>query len=186
MSAEKIIQLINKDAESEVKIILKNAQQQAHSIIENAKKEAKKQAENIILNGEKHSENIKKILIAKAKQEIKHEIINAKEIIIKESFLQAYSQIPKIKEENYKNIVTKLMKDSIKKIGEDCRIFISRDQDKIIANNLNLKVAGTVDTVGGFVAVSSDERIKINNTFEAIINRKKDKIRAKVGKIFFS
>ena len=186
MSAEKIIQLIKKDAESEVKNTLKNAIKQANSIIEKAKKDAKKQAENIISDGEKNSENIKRILIAKAKQEISHEFMNVKETMINESFLQAYSQIPKIKEEEYKLIITKLMKSSIKKLGEDCKISISRDFDKIIANNLNLKVIGSTDSAGGFIAISNDERIKLNNTFEAIIKRKKDKIRIKIGKILFS
>lgn len=185
MTAEKIIQQINKDAESEVKKIVKDAEQQARIIIENAKKEAKTQAETIILDGKKQSENNKKILVAKAKQEIKHETMNAKEKIIEKCFLRAYSQLSKINDEDYKKIVTKLMQDSRKKIGEDCKIFVSRDIDKTIAKNLGLNVAGPVDAVGGFVVVSNDERIKLNNTFEGIINRKKDKIRVTVGKILF-
>lgn len=186
MSAEKIIQLINKDAESEIKNILDEAKKQAKIIIENSKKEAKKQAEIIISNGEKNSENIKRILIAKANQETKHEIMNTKETIIGESLSQAYSEITKIKEENYKIIITKLMKNSIKKIGEDCKIFISRDIDKVIANNLNLTVIGSIDAAGGFIAVSNDGKIKLDNTFDAIMKRKNDKIREKVGKTLFS
>jgi len=186
MSAEKIIQLINKDAESEVKAIILNAKKLANSIVENAKKEAKKEAEEIILDGEKRSENIKTIFIARAKQEIKQEIMNVKESIITECFLKSYSQFPKIKEEEYRAIITNLMKESINKIGKDCKIFISREMDKIVANNLNLNVVGSIDASGGFIALSADEKVKLNNTFEAIITRRKDKIRVKIGKMLFS
>jgi vacuolar-type H+-ATPase subunit E/Vma4 len=186
MPAEKIIQQINKDAEFEIKKIIKDAKQQAKHIIENAKKEAEAESVNIRRDGEKQSENNKKIQIAKAKQEIKHEIMNTKEKIIEESFVQAYSQISKINEEHYKKIVTKLMENSRIKIGEDCKILVSRDIDKTIAKNLRLDVIGRVDALGGFVATSCDERIKLNNTFEGIIDRNKDKLRVKVGKILFS
>jgi V/A-type H+-transporting ATPase subunit E len=185
MSAEKIIQQINKDSESEIKKIVKDAELQAKFIIENARKEAKIEAETITLEGEKQYENIKKIQISKAKQEIKHEIMNEKEKLIEKSFVQVYSELSKIDEDDYKKIITKLMKDSITKIGKDCKILASREIDKVIAKNLGLEVSGKVDAIGGFVVVSNDKRIKINNTFEGIINRKKDKIRAKVGNILF-
>ena len=185
MPAEKIIQQINKDTESEVKKIVKDAEQQAKFIIENARKEAKIEAENITLEGEKQRENIKKILISKAKHEIKHEMMNEKEKIIEKCFIQLYSELSEIKEDDYKQFLTKLMEDSISKIGRDCKILVSRELDKVIAKNLGLEVSGNVDAIGGFVVVSNDKRIKINNTFEGIINRKKDKIRAKVGNILF-
>jgi len=186
MTAEKIIQQINKDAESEIKKIVNDIEQQAKRIIENARKEAKIEAETLTLEGEKQIEIAKKILIAKAKQEIKHEIMIVKEKIIEECYVQAYSQLSKINEEYYKKIVTKLMMDSRNKIGENCKILVSRELDKKIAKNLRLEVDGIVDAVGGFVIVSSDERIKLNNTFEGIINRRKDKLRVKVGKKLFS
>ena len=186
MTAEQIIQQINKDAKSEITKIIRDAEQQAKHIIENARKEAEAESVNIRLDGEKQSENTKKILVAKAKQEIKHKIMNAKEKIIEESFVQAHSQLSKISEEHYKKIVSKLMENSKIKIGEDCKILVSRDIDKTIAKNLRLDVIGTIDALGGFVAESSDERIKLNNTFEGIIDRNKDKLRVKVGKILFS
>jgi len=186
MTAEKIIQQINNDAESEIRKIIKDAEQQAKHIIENARMEAEAESESIRLDGEKQSENIKKVLIAKAKQESKHEIMNAKEKIIEESFLQVYSRLSKINEEHYKKIITKLMENTRIKIGEDCKVLVSRDIDKTIAKNLRLDVIGTIDALGGFVATSRDERIKLNNTFESIIDRNRDKLRVKVGKILFS
>ena len=186
MSVEKIIQQINNDAESEIRKIIRDAEQQAKHIIEHAREEAEAESINIKLDGKKQSENTKKVLVAKAKQEIKHEIMNAKEKIIEESFLLVYSRLSKINEEQYKKIITKLMEKTKIKIGEDCKLLVSRDIDKTIAKNLGLDVLGTIDAIGGFVATSSDKRIKLNNTFEGIIDRNKDKLRVKVGKILFS
>jgi len=186
MSVEKIIQQINKDAEFEIKKINRDTEQQAKRIIETAKEEAEVESKNIRLEGEKQSENTKKVLVAKAKQEIKHEILNAKEKIIEESFLQVYSRLSKINEEHYKKIITKLMENTKIKIGEDCKLLVSRDIDKTIAKNLKLDVIGTIDSIGGFIAISHDDKIKLNNTFEGIIDRNKDKLRVKVGKTLFS
>ena len=186
MSVEKIIQQINNDAESEIRKIIRDAEQQAKHIIEHAREEAEAESINIKLDGKKQSENTKKVLVAKAKQEIKHEILNAKEKIIEESFLQVYSRLSKINEEHYKKIITKLMENTKTKIGEDCKLLVSRDIDKTIAKNLKLDVIGTIDSIGGFIAISHDDKIKLNNTFEGIIDRNKDKLRVKVGKTLFS
>ncbi len=186
MSEEKIIQQINIDTESEIRQIIRDAEQQAKHIIKKAREEAEGESINIKLDGKKHSENTRKIIIAKAKQEINHDIMNSKERIIEESFLQVYSRLSKINEEQYKKIITKLMQKTKKKIGEDCKLLISRDIDKTIAKNLKLEIIGTIDAIGGFIAISQDKKIKLNNTFEGIIDRNKDKLRIKVGKTLFS
>ena len=186
MSEEKIIQQINNDSESEIRKIIRDTEQQAMHIIETAKEEAEAESINIKLDGKKQSENTRKIIIAKAKQEIKHDAMNAKEKIIEEIFVQVRSQLSKINGERYKDTITRLMENSKAKLGENCKIHVSRDIDRAIAKNLNLNVVGAIDSSGGFIATSYDGRIKLNNTFEGIIGRNKDSLRVKAGKILFS
>ena len=186
MSAEKIIEQIRKDSQKEVNQILKDAEKQAKSIINNAKEEAKKESEKIIADGTKQSENIKKILISKASQNTKREIMKAREKIIDECFVKAHHKLSTLSEQKYKKIITKLMQDGLKKLGKDCTTITSRDIDKKIAKDLSIKVTGSVESSGGIILKSGNGQIILNHTFDGILKREKDKIRIKVGRLLFS
>ncbi len=186
MSAEKIIEQIKKDSEKEINSILNDAKKQAQQIIENSKTNAKNQAETILEKGKKQSLNKEKIMISQANQQQKKQLMDAREKIIEECFVKAHHKLCTLDEKRYKNIVSKLMKDGIAKLGKDCKIFTSRDIDKSIANSLKVKVSGTIEASGGFILKSADDRVILDYTFDGILKREKEKIRIKVGKLLFS
>jgi len=186
MSAEKIIEQIKKDSQKEIKKILKDAEKEAESIIATAKDEAKKQVDKILADGTTKSENITKIHISKANQDMKREIMIAREKIIDECFVKAHHELSTLSELKYKNIVRKLMRDGRKKLSENCTIKTSRPIDKQIAKDLGLEITGSVESSGGIILVSSNGRILLDHTFDGILKREKEKIRIKVGKLLFS
>jgi len=186
MTAEKIIEQIKKDSEKEVRKINSEAEKKAKDIVKEAKKEAEIQAERIIENGKKQIEIQKKIELSKANQEIKREMMNTKEKIIDDCFTKALHELCILKGKRYEKIVTKLIKDGQEKIGKDCKVFVTRDKDRRIAEDLGLKVEGTIDSSGGIILISIDHKITLNHTFDGILKRDKDKIRIKVGKLLFS
>ncbi len=186
MTAEKILEQIKKDSEKEINQILKEAEKQTASIIDIARKEAEVESEKILSRGKNQSGNIKKILVSKASQDAKREIMKAREKKIEECFAKAQRRLSTFKEAEYKKIVTKLMEDGRKKLDGQCTIAVSRDIDGKIAKSMGLKVTGTVEASGGVILKSGDGGITLNNTFEGILKRKKDEIRIKVGKLLFS
>jgi len=186
MPAEKIIDQIKKDAQKEVKEILKEAEKQANKIIRESKKEAEEQAEKILSDGKKQSEKIRKILVSKANQDTKKEIMNVQEKIIEECFLKAHHRLSTLSEKEYKEIVSFLMRDGSKKLGGECMVIISRDLDKKIAENMGLKIAGNIESSGGIILQSNDRRVTLDHTFDGILKREKNKIRIMVGKLLFS
>ena len=186
MSAEKIIEQINKDAQKEVKQIINEAEKQFSQIINNSREEALEESKLMVSNGIKHSEIIKKILISKANQDAKREITKTKEIIIEECFEKASHKISEISNEKYKKIVTQLMKEGRKKLSGKCTVFISKNIDKTIADQLDIKVTGKIKSTGGIILKSINGKIILDNTFNGILKREKDKIRIKVGKLLFT
>jgi len=186
MSAEKIISQIKKDAEKEIKQIQKDADLEAKKIIDAAKKQAKLEAEKILENGKKQAENTKRILISKENQEIKREIMNAREKVIEDCFIKAQQKLSNIKGKEYENTVTKYVKTGINKLGKDCSALKSRTEDKKIIEKLGLKSAGSIEASGGVKLVSKDGRITLDYTFDGILKRDKQKIRNKVGRLLFS
>ena len=186
MTAEKIIEQIKKDSEKEINQILKEAEEQASRIISDIKKEAEQESDKILSEGKKQSENIMKILVSKANQDIRRDIMNAREKIIDDSFTKAHHELSILKGERYEKLVKKLIEDGQKKLGEDCKIFVTRGIGKKIAEKLGLKIAGNVESSGGVVLKSADGKVTLDHTFDGILKREKDKIRIKVGKNLFS
>jgi len=136
-------------------------------------------------DGKKQGETLENIMIAKANQDIKREIMNASERIIDECFTKAHHKLSTLKETEYTLMVTKLVEDGCKKIGGPCKLEISRDLDKKIAEKMNLKIIGQVETAGGIILHSEDGNVTLDHTFDGILRRERNRIRIKVGKMLF-
>lgn len=186
MSAETIIKKIKSDAEQKAKEIKKEAEQEADNIKNETTKKAKKQSDDIIEKGKQQAENRKKILISQAHQNAKRKEMNAKEDIINTCFSKALKHLENMDENEYITLVKQLIKQGRKQIPGDCTLKISREADKTIAKQLSIPVSGKISATGGVVLVSKKGTITIDNTFEGILKREKDRIRVKVGKLLFS
>jgi vacuolar-type H+-ATPase subunit E/Vma4 len=186
MSAEKIIEQIRKDTQKQIRDINRNAHLQIKTIKNDMKEKAESEAKAILDQGKKHSENLKSIQISKAKQELKREIMNAKESLIEECFIKAHHILSTLDESTYKSIVSRYMKDGCRRLGKECTVIASRPLDNRIAKKVGLKVTGQIESSGGILLSSKDGRVLLDNTFDGILKREKNNIRIKVGKLLFS
>jgi V/A-type H+-transporting ATPase subunit E len=186
MSAEKIIERIKADAKKQEDQIIKSAEKQASEILESARKDAEREASVIISNGRKQSENLGKILLSKANQEAKRAAMNAKETAIEESFKKAIEKLSSLPKEQYISTVSKYMQRGQKRLGKQCKVLISKIEDKSIAKKLEITVSGKIESSGGTMLQSADGQVTLDYTFEGILSREKNKIRIKVGKLLFS
>lgn len=185
MSAEKIIEQIKKDSQKEIEQILTEAEKQATKIVNNSIDKAKKESKEILSNGEKQSEGIKKILVSKANQDAKRKSIKARETVIEKCFEKAQRKLAELGDKEYEKLVTRLISEGSKKLGGNCTVQTSRDIDKKVAKKLGMKVTGKIEATGGIILISSNGKITLDNTFEGILRREKDRIRIKVGKLLF-
>jgi vacuolar-type H+-ATPase subunit E/Vma4 len=186
MSAEKIIEQIQKDAEKEIKQIQKEVDEETKKILEIAKKQANIEAEKILENSKKQAENTKRIIISKENQNVKREIMSEKEKIIEDCFVKAQHNLSEIKGKEYEETIKKYIDRGLKKLGKDCIVLTSRAEDKKIIENAGLKSTVTIKASGGIKLVSKDGQRTLDYTFEGIIKRNKHKIRNKVGILLFS
>jgi len=204
LSDEKIAELLSKDdveialqralnflsyrarSEKEVKQILSEAEKQAKSILNAAKKDAEAEAKEVLDRGKKQSENLNKILVSKANQDIKRDIMNAREEVIDECFSKARHKLSNLKGEDYEKLVRKLIADGQKKLGENCSVMVTRDADKKLAEELGIKIDGRIESSGGIILRSADRKVRLDYTVDGILKRDKNKIRIKVGRLLFS
>jgi V/A-type H+-transporting ATPase subunit E len=184
MPAEKIIAQIQKDSKQTIQQIQKEAEQQASTILSTAKKEAHEQADKLLATGKQQSETIKKIMISKAHQDVKRHIMHTKETLIEECFTQAQQKLTTLNDQDYENIVTKLMNKGKNELGT-CTAHIATERDRKIAEKLDIPVSGTIKVSGGVLLISEDGNTTLDYTFEGILKRRKDEIRIKAGKLLF-
>ena len=155
------------------------------TIIQKAKEDAKQDAETIIRNGEIDSENSKKIMISKATQDIRRDMMNAKEEMIERCFSEALEKLKNLPDASYRAFIKTLIQTGKKRLGNQCSVSVSRAIDSEIAKEENVSVRGTIHSIGGVILYAPDDKITIDNTFEGLLNRKKDDIRIQVGKLLF-
>jgi len=58
--------------------------------------------------------------------------------------------------------------------------------EKNLMENVHLPIDGRIETSGGVILKSIDGKVTLDHTFDGILQREKDKIRRKVGRILFS
>ena len=186
MGIEAIISKIEEDSNREAERILSEAKKEVKRKIKEAERKAKDDGDKILLRAEREIENWKKSQIAKIKQQIKKQILNKKEEVITESFDRAKETLKKLSGEGYRSIIKNLIEIGIRDVGRDCIVAPSRDEDIAVARELGINVSNKrINAIGGVIIKSEDGKITIDNTFEAIIERKKEDIRSEIGKLLF-
>lgn len=186
MSLQNIISRIKEETDKEIDEIISTAKSEKERRLKEAREQIEEEKKQRMERMKREIENRKRAEIAKIKQEARKELIKLKEEIIRECFNKAIERLKNLKGEEYKKIVEKLMRETVKEIGKDCKIIPSRKEDEEIAKKLNLDIESKkIDSIGGFIAVSNDQRITIDNSFESILERKEKELRAEIGKLLF-
>ena len=84
--------------------------------------------------------------------------MNAREKIIEKCFTKAHHELSITKGDNYEKIIKKLIDDGRKKLGGKCSLLYTRAADKKIAEDMGIPIEGRVETSGGIILKSIDER----------------------------
>jgi V/A-type H+-transporting ATPase subunit E len=185
MSTEKIIKRIQTDAQAQQQQLLTNAETQSRLIIKEAKTQIEKEAKSLLQNGQLDSENTKKIMISKAIQEVKRDMMNAREEIIEQCFTQALEKLASLPDDQYKKLILSYLRTGTSRLGTHFSIKPSRPLDTDIAKQQGIPVQDGMQSIGGIILQSPDGKITIDNSFESILDRKKDELRIHVGKLLF-
>jgi V/A-type H+-transporting ATPase subunit E len=168
----------------------------AKTFMSNAKEESIKNAETIKEKAKIDAENKRQRILATQELERKKLLLKTKQDLVSDTFKKAIEKIKLKPIEEYREILIKMIVSSSD--NEKAEVILSRNDKarlgKEFENQINmaLKDAGkalikildqTVEISGGFILKKDD--IEINNSFEAILNMKRDEISKGVVKILF-
>lgn len=184
MSLERLIQRIREESENEINSIISEAEEKAKEIVEEEKEKGRKDAEKIKNTAIKDAERIKEKIIAGAKRKARMYMTNAKEDVIKLCFDTVRKKLMELDGEKYVEVVTKMVEEVIKEMG-DAYIISTRKEDKKIAKKLGLEIKGKKEGIGGIIIKSKDGSKEVDLTFDFLLDRKKEEIRISIAKKLF-
>ena len=186
---DRIIERIKKEAEAKVKEILDSVSNEAKNIRKRNEKETRKMVEKIKQEYEKEIMVIRNTVISGAKIESKRIQLDAREDIINECFRRSEKKLANIEGKEYEKFLNRSIKEGGDIIGKNAVAGCTEKDSGIvkkIASVLNIAVDEKfLNSTGGVVIKSANEKIRVDNTFEGILSRNRDVLRKEVAEILF-
>ncbi len=188
MTIENIIKKIEMETAKEVNKILHEAGVKVQELQAEANKELTDELNKIRDEGNKRITIMRNIHLSEARRVSRREILSAKENLIDECFRQAKDRLKSLSGEEYNNVLRGLINESLPLIGEKGKVTLTRAEDKALLSSFpNLTVNPNLASgLGGILLESYDGKIVVNNTFDAILERRKEDIRTEIANILFT
>ncbi|RLF80040.1 V-type ATP synthase subunit E [Thermococci archaeon] len=199
--ARLIIEEINKEAEQKIKYILEEAEQKAEEIKQEAEKKARIKADWIIRKAQTQAELEKQRIIANAKLEVRRRKLALQEELINEVIGTIKDRLLSIPEAEYMEVLKDLITSGIQELGEEKVVLSSngetlsllkahlKEMEKSVNEKLGkdvvISLGEPIETIGGVIVQNLEKTIRIDNTFEARMERLQSDLRAKIAKILF-
>ncbi|ASJ01902.1 V-type ATP synthase subunit E [Thermococcus profundus] len=193
--AELIIQEIHKEAEQKVQYILNEAREEAEKIKEEAKKRAEAQAEWILRKAKTQADVEKQRIIANARLEVRKKKLAVQESLIREVLSALEERLANLPEDEYFDVLVKLVREAVEELGVGSVVIRSNERTlKIIESRLDelskavgaeIDLGEPVDVIGGVIVEGRDGRVRVDNTFDARIERMGNELRAEIAKALF-
>ena len=187
MTIENIIKKIQSETSAEVSKIINDAQQKAKELVAEANKSFTEKQAQLEAQGNKKITIVHNIHLSEARRTARRTEASAKEEIINKCFLEASEKLRALTGAEYKKVMDRLISESMELIGDKGVVTLTREEDKgILSSYPNLKIKDSImPGLGGIIIESANGKIVVDNTFNAILERKKEDIRTEVANILY-
>lgn len=187
-SLERTIDKVLSQKESALISEINSALQNSLKNLESSKTNLQVEYDNIIESSKKQAENLKRQIIGSSTLNARNKELVIIESAIDEIFNKAREKLAQSNnEKNYEKLLTKMIEDSIAKLGSDVVIQCNKTDLKLVKKisseeSTNKKVKITVsdeviDVIGGIKATSVDGTMTLDNTLDSSIESLKPLIR---------
>jgi V/A-type H+-transporting ATPase subunit E len=187
-SLERTIDKVLSQKESALISEINSALQNSLKNLESSKTNLQVEYDNIIESSKKQAENLKRQIIGSSTLNARNKELVIIESAIDEIFNKARQKLAQSNnEKNYEKLLTRMIKDSIAKLGSEIIIQCNKTDLKLVKKisseeSTNKKVKITVsdeviDVIGGIKATSVDGTMTLDNTLDSSIESLKPLIR---------
>lgn len=181
-----VVKSILAEAEQKAKEIVKEGSKQADKIKKDSEKQSLQNQKDFLEQEKKSNKELLKKEVSKTGIELKKKMLDKKREFIDKAFVDALEGLKKLPEAKKKTILKKLLTQALKEM-DDAKYFYSNEADKKIIKsiNSNLSFADLVNTAGGVILENKDKTVRINNTFEVLMYKIRERETNEVNSILF-
>ncbi|MDW0207265.1 MAG: V-type ATP synthase subunit E [Nitrososphaeraceae archaeon] len=187
-SLERTIDKVLSQKESALISEIDSALQNSLKNLESSKTTLQVEYDAIIESSKKQAENLKRQIIGSSTLNARNKELIIIESAIDEIFTKAKEKLAQSNnEKNYEKLLTKMIQDSVSKLGSDILIQCNKADQKLVRKissqesaGKNMKVSVSddfLDIIGGIKATSADGTMTLDNTLDSNIESLKPLIR---------
>ena len=187
-SLERTIDKVLSQKESELISDIDSALQNSLKNLESSKSTLQVEYDAIIESSKKQAENLKRQIIGSSTLNARNKELVIIESAIDEIFTKAKEKLAQSNnEKNYEKLLTRMIQDSVSKLGSDTVIQCNKADQKLVrkvssqeSTGKNMKVSVSddfLDIIGGIKATSADGTMTLDNTLDSNIESLKPLIR---------
>jgi len=149
--------------------------------------DAKQRAGEIVEDGHKQGKELvarEQVAVASAELQAKKIVADARNRLLQQVYDEVKADLENAAgDKRYPLLFKKLAEDAVEELGEDAVLQCNK-RDLAMAKKIG-KASADLDCSGGAIASSSDGLVRVNNTFEAILEDSEEKIMQKAYQSLF-
>ena len=187
-SLERTIDKVLSQKESELVSEIDSALQNSLKNLESSKSILQVEYDGIIESSKKQAENLKRQIIGSSTLNARNKELIIIESAIDEIFTKAKEKLTQSNnEKNYEKLLTRMIQDSVSKLGSDILIQFNKTDQKLVrkissqeSTGKNMKISVSddfLDMIGGIKATSVDGTMTLDSTLDSNIESLKPLIR---------
>ena len=187
-SLERTIDKVLSQKESALISEIDSALQNSLKNLESSKTTLQVEYDAIIESSKKQAESLKRQIIGSSTLNARNKELIIIESAIDEIFTKAKEKLAQSNnEKNYEKLLTRMIQDSVSKLGSDILIQCNKADQKLVrkissqeSTTKNMKVSVSdnfLDIIGGIKATSADATMTLDNTLDSNIESLKPLIR---------
>ena len=185
MALENVINEIISQAEKQKQEIVDLGKQEAKKILEEAMHKAKEQSRLFGEETKKILDETKRREISALNIQLHKMFLETKKNILDELHMQLVEKIDKLDSNKRRELLQKLVEKARKELP-DAKFIYCNERDKEVSSGIkNLKFASSVDCLGGVLVENEDRSVKINYTFDLLLQNVKEAYLNEVAKRIF-
>ncbi|MFB6132893.1 MAG: V-type ATP synthase subunit E [Halanaeroarchaeum sp.] len=176
MSLDTVVEDIREEARERVAEIEESAEERAEEIVADAETEAEEIRETAEQEVEREIERERDQRLSSAKLEAKQERLEARRDILEEVRETLEERIANLPDDEREELVRVLLDAATTEFdeGSTLRIYTRPDDTDLLESILDeyddCELAGTHDCLGGVVVESDETRVRVNNTFDSLLD----------------
>ena len=173
MSLETVVEDIRDEARARAEEIREAAEAEAEEIVAEAEQEAEELRERREQEVERELEQRREQTLSSANLEAKQSRLEARRDALA-SVHEAVEQYVAEREEGREELTRALLADAVEEFGDEPVVVYGRGDDQQLLADLagefeNVSVGGERDCLGGVIAESEASRVRIDNTFDSVL-----------------